>query len=99
MTLGDLERKRKGPIVLVNKLNVNHDIIERLRRITNMCGKQVAAGKAQSQTPEMSETTGLNLTENKKDITIGSHNVKEEEQRLIQEENTEPSKHSTPSKF
>ena len=59
----------------------------------------MAAGKAQSQTPEMSETRGSNLPENKKEITNGSHNVKEEEQRPLQEGSTEPSKHSTPSKF
>lgn len=97
MTLG--ERKRKGPRVLVNKLNVNLDIIERLRRITKMCGKQMGAGKAQSQTPEMSEARGSNPAEDKKEITNGSRDVKEEEQRPLQEGNTEPSKHSTPSKF
>jgi len=96
MTLG--ERKRKGPRVLVNKLNVNHDIIERLRRITKMCGKEMAAGKTQSQTAEMSEAGGSNPAENKKEITNGSHSVKEEEKRALQEGSTEPSKHSTPSK-
>ena len=64
-----------------------------------MCGKQMGTGKAQSQTPEMSEARGLNPAEDKKEITNGSHDVKEEEQRPLQEGNTEPSKHSTPSKF
>lgn len=88
MTLG--ERKRKGPRVLVNKLNVNNDVIERLRRITKMCGKQMAA--------EMSEVGGSNPAENKKEVTNGSHSVKEEEKRPLQEGSKESSKHSTPSK-
>ena len=96
MTLG--ERKRKGPRVLVNKLNVNNDIIERLRRITKICGKQMAAGKAQSQTVEMSKAGESNEAESKKEITNGSHIVREEEKSPVQDESKDPSKHSTPSK-
>ena len=96
MTLG--ERKRKGPRVLVNKLNVNHDIIERLRRITKMCGNDMAAGKVQNQTAEMSEAGESNPAESKKELSNGSLSVKEEENRQLQEESTESTKSSTPSK-
>ena len=58
----------------------------------------MAAGKAQSPTPEMSEARGSNPAENEKETINGSHNVKEEEQRPLQEGSTEPSKHSAPSK-
>lgn len=47
----------------------------------------------------MSEARGSNPAENKKEITNGSHNVKEDKQKPLQEGSTEPSKHSTPSKF
>ena len=83
MTLG--ERKRKGPRVLVNKLNVNHDVIERLRRITKLCGKQMAAGEMQSQTAEIVKVNGSNPTENKKEVTNGFDNEKDEEKRMPQE--------------
>lgn len=55
-----------------------------------MCGKQMAA--------EMSEVGGSNPAENKKEVTNGSHSVKEEEKRPLQEGSKESSKHSTPSK-
>lgn len=96
MTVG--ERKRKGPRVLVNKLNVNYDVIERLRRITKMCGTQMAAGKAQNQTVEMSEVGRSTPAENKKEVTNGCHSDKEEKKRPLQDGSKEPSKHSTPSK-
>lgn len=99
MTLG--ERKRKGPRVLVNKLNVNHDVIERLRRITKMCGKQIAAGKIQSQTTEIVDDNKSKPTENKKEITNGCHNDKDEEKRLPQENGSKESfdKHSKQSMY
>lgn len=89
MTLG--ERKRKGPRVLVNKLNVNHDVIERLRRITKMCGKQVAAVKGQDHTAEKIEVNGSNPTENKEEITNGFHIEREEEKRVPQENGSKES--------
>ena len=42
---------------------------------------------------------GSNPAEDEKEITNGSHDVNEKEQRPLQEGSTEPSKHSTPSKF
>ena len=63
MTLG--ERKRNGPRVLVNKLNINHEVIERLRRITKVCGRQLAPDKVNSQGAEMDEINGSKDTEKK----------------------------------
>ena len=82
----------------MNKLNVNNDIIERLRRITKICGKQMAAGKAQNQTVEMSKAGESNEAESKKEITNGSHSVREEEKSPVQVGSKEPSEHSAPSK-
>jgi len=62
-----------------------------------MCGKDMADGKVENQTAEMSEAGGSNLAENKKEIPNGSHDVKEEEKRQLQEESTESTQSSTPS--
>lgn len=89
MTLG--ERKRNGPRVLVNKLTVNHNVIERLRRITKLCGKHSANGKVENQSAEVGEVVGSNPTENGKDITNGSHIEKDEEKRPPQENGSKES--------
>ena len=62
MTLG--ERKRNGPRVLVNRLNLNNEIIERLRRVTKLWGKQTAVKKSDSQGNKAGEVNGLNDAEN-----------------------------------
>lgn len=62
MTLG--ERKRNGPRVLVNRLTLNNEIIERLRRVTKLCGKQTAVKKSDSQGNTAGEVNSLNDAEN-----------------------------------
>ena len=62
MTLG--ERKRNGPRVLVNRLNLNNEIIERLRRVTKLWGKQTAVKKSDSQGNKAGEVNSLNDAEN-----------------------------------
>ena len=62
MTLG--ERKRNGPRVLVNRLNLNSEIVERLCRVTKLWGKQTAVKKSDSQENKAGEVNSLNDAEN-----------------------------------
>lgn len=89
MTLG--ERKRNGPRVLVNKLNINHDVIERLRRITKVCGKQAAVGKTKNQNAEAVEVNVSKVTENKREVVNGSCNGSEPRKVLPKEKNNKES--------
>lgn len=89
MTLG--ERKRNGPRVLVNKLNINHDVIERLRRITKVCGKQAAVGKTKNQNAEVLEVNVSKVTENKREVVNGSCNGSEPRKVLPKENNNKES--------
>ena len=97
MTLG--ERKRIGPRVLVNKLNINKDVIDRLRRITKACGKlQAATDKAKSQTAENAEANGMKATENQQEVINGSSSDNEPKKRLKEDVNgikKSPDKDST----
>lgn len=83
MTLG--ERKRNGPRVLVNRLNINQDVIERLRRITKVCGKPIAPDKAKNQSTEASKVNEVMGTGDKREIVNGSCNSDDKNKRITEE--------------
>lgn len=71
MTLG--ERKRNGPRVLVNRLNLEQDIIERFRRIAKAYAKQTSSDEAKSESSTASGVNGAVGSENKERIMNCSH--------------------------
>ena len=83
MTLG--ERKRNGPRVLVNRLNINQDVIERLRRITKECGKPIGPDKAKNEGTEASKVNGVMGAENKREIVNGSCKSDDKDKTITEE--------------
>lgn len=71
MTLG--ERKRNGPRVLVNRLNLEQDIIERFRRVAKAYAKQTSSDEAKSESTTASGVNGTVGSENKEQIMNCSH--------------------------